>query len=148
MFWSEYTNFYQKVDTFSINKFIWINKDVRDGNSHLWHHKYCLPCTKVLCFVDFRVTSNIPGIKYLEHSWGDVKTIKSGNRSAPGSEIYDNQIIVYTYAYIKEARIVKTLSKSNSNDISYSHSWNDYDHAFEYQLYKWGGESCFILLEK
>ena len=43
-------------DPFDSNDFIWNSKDITDGNSHLWHHKYSLPSTKVLGFVACRVT--------------------------------------------------------------------------------------------
>ena len=56
----------------------------------IYGKKYSLPSTKVLGFVSCRVTSKIIGIGYSERSWGDVKTIKSGNRSALGSDIYEN----------------------------------------------------------
>ena len=59
-FWIKYTKLYNKNDHFYINEFIWSSKDIRDGNSHLWHQKYSLSYTKVLGFVYFRVTSKIP----------------------------------------------------------------------------------------
>ena len=83
------------------------------------------------------------GIGSAERSCGDVKTIKSGKRSALGSDISEKHSIVYTSACIKESRIVKTLSHTDSNDGSHSHSWNDYDHSFEYQWYQWGFENLF-----
>ena len=43
-----------------------------------------------------------------------------------------------TSTCIEEARIGKNISKTDSNDGSHSHSWNDEDHAFDYQLYKGG----------
>ena len=100
-FWSEYTKFNHKNDPFDSNEFIWSSKDISDGNSHLWHQKYSLLYTKVLGAVSCRVASKILGIVSAEHSWGDFKTIKSGKRSALGSDIYDKRSIVYTYAYIK-----------------------------------------------
>ena len=56
---------------------------------------------KVLGFVACRLTSKILGIGSAERSWGDVKTIKSVYRSAPGSEISEKQSIVYTSACIE-----------------------------------------------
>ena len=83
------------------------------------------------------------GIGSAEHSWGDVKTIKSGNISALGSEISNKQIIVYISACIKEARIGRILYQIDSKDGSHSHSWNDEYHAFDYQLDQWGVEKLF-----
>ena len=56
---------------------------------------------KVLGFVAFRVTSKILGIGYVERSWVDVKTIKSVNTSALGSNISENQSIVYTSSCVE-----------------------------------------------
>ena len=75
------------VGSFDADEFIRKSKDIRDGNSHLWHQKYSLPFTKVICFVACRVTSKVLGIGVTERSWGDVKTIKSGKRSAIISDV-------------------------------------------------------------
>ena len=99
-FCSEYTLFNHKNDPFDSNYFIWNIKDITDGNSHIWHQKYSLPFTKVLGFVDCRVTSKMLGIRSTKRSWGDVKTIKSVNRSSLGSDISEKQSIVYTSACI------------------------------------------------
>ena len=61
-FWSEYTNFNYKNDSFDSNEFIWNSKDICDINSHLWNQKYSLPSTKVLGFVACGLTSTILGI--------------------------------------------------------------------------------------
>ena len=84
-FWSKYTNFNHKNDHFGSNEFIWNSKYISDGNSHIWHQRYSLPSTKVLVFLSFRVTLKNIGIGSAETSWGDFKTIKSGNISALGS---------------------------------------------------------------
>ena len=80
---------------------------------------------------------------YAERSWGDVKTIKSGNISSLGSDISEKQSILYTSACIEEARIGKTRSQMDSKDGSHSQYWNDEDHAFEYKLEQWGVEKLF-----
>ena len=141
--WSKYTNINNKNDHVYGNESIWNSKNISDGNSHLWHQKYSLPSTKVLGFVACRVTSKILGIGSAERSWGDVKTIKSGKRSALGSDISEKQSIVYKSACIEEARIGRTLSHTDSKDGSYNHYWNDEYHAFDYQLYQWGVEKLF-----
>ena len=48
IFGTEYTDFDNKIGSSDGDECIWRIKDIRDGNSHLWHHKYSLPCTKVL----------------------------------------------------------------------------------------------------
>ena len=75
MFWTEYTDFDNKIGSFDDDGFIWKRKGISDGNSHLWHQKYSLPFTKVLDFVACIVTSKVLGIGAAERSWGDVKTI-------------------------------------------------------------------------
>ena len=65
--------FNQNNDPFDSNEFICNSKYISDGNSHIWHHKYSLPSTKVIGFVACRVTSQILGIGSAERSWGDVK---------------------------------------------------------------------------
>ena len=65
------------------------------------------------------------GIGSDERSWGGVKTIKSGKRSALGSDISQNQSTVYTSDCIEEESIGGTLSHTDSKDGSHSDSWND-----------------------
>ena len=63
--------------------------------------------------------------------------------SALGSDISEKQSIVYTSACIEEARILRTLSHTDMKENSHSHTWNDEDHAFDYQLDQWGVEELF-----
>ena len=94
-------------------------------------------------FVACILTSKPFGIGFAERSWGDVKIIKSGKISSLGSENSEKQSFVYTSACIEEERIGRTLSQTDSKDGSHSHTWNDWDHAFDYQLYQWGVEKLF-----
>ena len=87
IYWTEYNEFDNKIGSFDADEFIRKRKDIRDGNSYLWHQKYSLPCTRVLGFVECRFTSKVLVIGAAEHSWGDVKTIKSGKISAISSDI-------------------------------------------------------------
>ena len=105
IFWTEYTEFYNKIGSFDGDEFIWKSKYIRDGNSYLWHQKYSLPCTKVLDFVACRITSKVLGIGAEERSWGDLKTIKSWKGSAIRSDVSEKQSIVYTSACIESAII-------------------------------------------
>ena len=142
-FWSKYTNSNQNIDPFGINEFKWNIKYISDSNSHQWNQKYSLPSNIVLGFVVCRVTTKILGTGSADRSWGDVKTIKPGKRSALGSDISNKHSIVYTSACIEETRIGRTLSHPYSNDGSHSHYWNEKDQAFEYQLGLWGLEKLF-----
>ena len=56
IFWTVYTESDKKIGSFVADEFIWKNKDIKDGNSQLWHQKYSLPCTRVIGFVTCRVT--------------------------------------------------------------------------------------------
>ena len=73
IFWNQYTDFDNNIGSFDAEEFIWKSKDIKDGNSNLWHQKYSLHCTKVLGFVACRVTSKVLRIGAVERSWGDVK---------------------------------------------------------------------------
>ena len=87
LFCTEYTAFDNMIGLYDADEFICKSKDISDRNSHLWHQKYSLPFTKVLGFFACRVTSKVIGIGAAERSWGDVKTIKSGKRSAISSDV-------------------------------------------------------------
>ena len=50
---------------------------------------------------------------------------------------------MYTSACIEEARIGRTLSHTDTNNGSHSHTWNDEDQAFIYQLDQWSFEKLF-----
>ena len=50
---------------------------------------------------------------------------------------------MYISDCIEEARIGRNLSQIDIKDGSHSHSWNDGDHAFDYQLDQWGVEKLF-----
>ena len=109
----------------------------------MWHQKYSLPFTKFLGFVACRVTSKVLSIGAAECSWGDVKTIKSGKRSAISSDVLEKQIIVYTSACIESAIIEQYLSDKQLYDNFSSHTWNEEDYAFDHQLEKFGVEKVF-----
>ena len=143
MFWTEYIQFDNKVGSYDADEFIWKSKDIIDGNSHLWHQKYSLPFTKVLGFVACRVTSKVLGIGAAERSWGDVKTIKSGKRSAISSDVSEKQSIVYTSACIESARIEQNQADKQLYDNISSHSWNEENEAFDHQLDVWGVDRIF-----
>ena len=50
---------------------------------------------------------------------------------------------MYTSACIEEVRIGRTLSHTDGKDGSHSHSQNDEEHVFKYQLDQWGVEKLF-----
>ena len=100
MFWTEYTDFDNKIGSFHADEFIWKSKDISDGNSHLWHQKYSLPFTKAIGFFACRVTSKFLGIGAAERSWGEVKTIKSGKISVIISDVPRNRVLFIHGCYV------------------------------------------------
>ena len=62
IFWTDYTDFDNKISSFDADAFIWKSKDVKDGHSHFWHQKHSLPCNKFISFIACRVTSKVLGI--------------------------------------------------------------------------------------
>ena len=50
---------------------------------------------------------------------------------------------MYKYACIEESRIGRNLSHIDSKYGSHSHTWNDEDQTFDYQLDQWGVEKLF-----
>ena len=107
----------------------------------MWHHKYSLPCTKVIGFVACRLTSKVLGIGAAENCWGEVKIIKSGKRSAISSDVSDKKSIIYTSTCIESARIEKYHSNKQLNENCSSYTWNEEDDIFDHQLEKWGRSS-------
>ena len=105
IFWTEYIEFDNKIGSFDVDEFIWKIEDIRDGNSHLWHQKHSLPCTKVLGFVEYRIVSKVIGIGEVERFRGDVKTIKYGKGSDISSDGSEKQSIFYTSTRVESAII-------------------------------------------
>ena len=60
-----------------------------------------------------------------------------------GSGFSEKHNIVYTYDCIEEESTRRNLSNTDSKDSSHSHSWNDQDHTFDYQLDKWVVKKLF-----
>ena len=125
VFWTEYSAFDNKVGSYDADEFIWKSKDISDGNRHLWHQKYSLPFTKVLGFFACRFTSKVLGIGAAEQSWGDVKTIKYGKRSAISSDVSEKHSIVYTSACIESTKLEQYQSDKQLYDNTSSYTWNE-----------------------
>ena len=54
LFWTEYTEFDNKVGSFDGDEFIWKINNIRDGKSHLWHKNihFLAPSSLVLLHVE------------------------------------------------------------------------------------------------
>ena len=125
IFWTEYTDFDNKIGSFDADEFIRKSKEIRYGNSNLWHQKYSLHCTKFLGFVACRLTSKVFGIGAVDRSWGDAKIIKSGKRSAIITDVSEKKSIVYTSACIESSRVEQYHSEKKLNENCSSHTWNE-----------------------
>jgi len=78
-FWEEYERFAAHVAPFDRDH-IWMDESVAMP-AHVWHKINSLRYTHVLGRFACLVTSKILGIGSAERCWGDVKRIKSGQRS-------------------------------------------------------------------
>ena len=76
---------------------------------------------------------------------GDVKTNKSGKRSASISGVSEKQIIVYTYACIESYIFEQYHSNKQLNIDCSSDTRNEDDDYFDQQLEKWGMEKVFLV---
>ena len=76
-------------------------------------------------------------------SWGDVKTTKSGKRSAISIYVSEKHIIVYTSTCIESAKIEQYHSYKQLNYNLTSCNRNEEDYAFYHQLEKWDVEKLF-----
>ena len=94
LFWTDCTDFNHNNGPFDGDEFIWKNKGISDGNSNLWHHKYSLPCTKVLGFRACLFTSKVLLIAATKRYWCYVNTIESGKTYAIRSDVSDKYSIV------------------------------------------------------
>ena len=72
-----------------------------------------------------------------------LRTIRLGNISALGSDIYGNHSIVYTSTCNEEEIIWGTLSNNCINDGSNSISWNDENFDFDYQFHQMSVDKLF-----
>ena len=135
-FWSEFSDFRARRGVFESPQ-RWCSADALAGKSHLWHEKYSLHWTTVLGFVGCRVTSKVAGIGACERSWGDVKVIKSGKRSALSGESTEKRSIIYTTARVEEARLKRTAEEEGRVEAI---PFEDQDLEFDEELSKAGVE--------
>ena len=98
---------------------------------------------KLLDLLHVESHQKVLGIGAAERSQGDVKTIKSGKRSASSSDVSEKQSIVYTSACIESARIEQNQADKQLYDNISSDSWNEEDEAFDHQLDVWGVDRIF-----
>ena len=133
-FWTEFADVRNKRGVFG-NPARWKGSHICAGKSHGRHEKYSLDMTTVLGFVACRVTSKNAGIGMCERKWGDVKEIKSSERSGLSSDSTEKRALIYTTARVKEARLRK-MAKQDKNEDNVE--FEDRDLSFEKDLEKVG----------
>ena len=82
---------------------MWRSADITNNRSHFWHQKYTYVETVWLGKLACRVTSKINGIGNAERNWGNVKFLKSGQRSHLSSEMTSRQATIYGAACARRA---------------------------------------------
>jgi hypothetical protein len=81
-FWQEFEDFQSKTCPYANQEYIFRNHvDLSSGNIHFWHKKETLRFTIIFGRFACRVCSKILGIGSAEHSWGDVKHLKTNQQS-------------------------------------------------------------------
>ena len=140
LFWADYIALDNMIGSFDADEFILKIKDIRDGNSHLWHKNihFLSPMFLVLLYVESHKRFLVFGAS--ERSWGDVKKIKSSKTSSTSSGVSEKQSIVYTSTCIESDRIEQYHSDKQIHGNCSSRTWNKEDYAFDHQLDKWGME--------
>jgi hypothetical protein len=82
LFWTEFEDFQAKTGPYENREYIFRNHaDINEERVYIWHKKETLRYTKHFGKFACRVTSKILGIGSAERSWGDVKHLKTNQRS-------------------------------------------------------------------
>ena len=97
--WAECTDFDNKNGSFDEDECIWKIKNIRDGNSHLWHQKYSLPFTKVLGFNACRVTKKVSCYWFSRVFLGWCKKIKLVKDLQLAVMYQRNRVFLYICVY-------------------------------------------------
>ena len=111
--WTDYTDFYNKNGSFDGDEFIWKIKEIRYGNSHLWHQIYSLTCTRVLCFSACTFTSKVLGVVAAERSWGNVKKLNLG-KDLLLAVMYHKNRVLFTHLPVFNQLELKNIILTNN----------------------------------
>jgi len=104
-FWSEWHDFRSRGGlVFNASSRIWKSEMITTNQTHMWHQVNTLYQTKWLGKLACRVTSKINGIGSAERNWGQVKRLKSGQRSHLSSSTVSKQATIYGAACAERAR--------------------------------------------
>jgi hypothetical protein len=119
-FWTEWNDFNSRTGIFEASKFFWMSDDIDKNLSHLWHKKNSLVETDWLGKFACRVCSKIAGIGNAERNWGDVKHLKTGQRSHLSSDMISKCATIYGAACAEKAN-----RKTHGDDVFTM--WEDVD---------------------
>jgi hypothetical protein len=105
-FWQEFEEFQTKTGPYANREYIFRNHiDLSNGNVHFWHKKESLRFTTIFGRFACRVCSKILGIGSAERSWGDVKHLKTNQRSHLSSRATKMQATIFGASCVELTRI-------------------------------------------
>jgi hypothetical protein len=105
-FWQEFEDFQSKIGPYENREYIFNNHiDISNGNIHYWHKKETLHYTIIFGRFACRVCSKILGIGSAERSWGDVKHLKTNQRSHLSSRATKMQATIFGASCVQLARL-------------------------------------------
>jgi Protein of unknown function (DUF 659) len=134
-FWGEFDEFQTRRGPSYSRPWIWESDEIKKGNCHRWHKLYSIPFTKVLGKVACRVCSKPLGCGLAERNWGNLKQLKTGQRSHLSAEKVQKQATVYGAASMERSRMIQAAEESNG--LLQESRWTDADQAFEHGLENW-----------
>jgi hypothetical protein len=135
-FWCEWTDFSNKMGPFS-SKRMWNSRPAIEGESYIWHERYSLKVTDVMGYVECRVTSKVLGVGSSERPWGDVKQLKSDNRTHLCIESVERQSVIFGTSSLHEARVIRKNAET-VEDVDTTYLWTDEDSTYDLGIGKFG----------
>lgn len=128
-FWTEYGQFDSRTGpVYEHRSYIWASLDML-RHSHVWHKTHTLPYTQVLGRLACRVCSKILGIGQAERSWGDVKHLKTNQRSHLSSEAVKMQATIYGASCAQKARMKRINAEAMTDTTDPIGHWMEEDFA-------------------
>jgi hypothetical protein len=135
-FWAEFDDFQTRNSRTSYGRaHIWKAPEIKKGNCHRWHKLYSIPFTKVFGKVACRVCSKPLGCGLAERNWGNLKQLKSGQRSHLSGDRAQKQSTVYGAACLEKSRRTQAAEESTGEVLE--SRWTDADEAFAHGLESW-----------
>ena len=137
-FWREFDDFKTRRGMSYSRQFIWDSDEIKQGNCHRWHKLYSVPFTEVFGKVACRVCSKPLGCGLAERNWGNLKHLKSGQRSHLSAERVQKQSTIYGAACLERSRRMQAAEESTG--LLQQSRWTDADLAFAHGLENWDAD--------